>query len=68
MIGAGAVGGTIAALLARAGHDVEVTARGPHLAAIQDDGLCSSSGAWGDYTAHVVPAESGSRTSRNWRS
>ena len=52
MVGTGAVGGTIAALLARAGHDVEVTARGPHLAAIQDHGLILG-GAWGDYTAHV---------------
>lgn len=39
VIGAGAVGGLLAALLQRAGHDVEVTARGEHLAAIQRDGL-----------------------------
>lgn len=39
VIGAGAVGGLLAALLHRAGHDVEVTARGDHLAAIQRDGL-----------------------------
>jgi 2-dehydropantoate 2-reductase len=53
VVGTGAVGGTIAALLARAGHDVEVTARGPHLAAIQDHGLVLG-GAWGDYTARVA--------------
>lgn len=52
VIGAGAVGGAIAALLARAGHDVEVTARGEHLAAIQSTGI-RLRGAWGDYTATV---------------
>lgn len=52
VIGAGAVGGTIAALLARAGHDVEVTARGEHLAAIARDGI-RLDGVWGKYSAHV---------------
>ncbi|MEQ1734843.1 MAG: 2-dehydropantoate 2-reductase [Rhodoglobus sp.] len=56
VIGAGAVGGTIAALLARAGHDVEVTARGEHLAAIRQRGL-KLSGAWGEYTADVDAEE-----------
>ncbi len=37
--GAGAVGGYIAAQLARAGHRVAVIARGRHLAAMQQDGL-----------------------------
>jgi 2-dehydropantoate 2-reductase len=37
--GAGAVGGLIAAWLARAGHDVSLVARGAHLAAIRRDGL-----------------------------
>jgi 2-dehydropantoate 2-reductase len=37
--GAGAIGGVIAANLARAGLDVLVIARGPHLEAIQADGL-----------------------------
>ncbi|MBI3375704.1 MAG: 2-dehydropantoate 2-reductase [Betaproteobacteria bacterium] len=37
--GAGAVGGVIAAWLARAGHDICVVARGPHLEAIRRDGL-----------------------------
>ena len=53
IIGAGALGGTFAALLARAGHDVEVTARGAGLAAIRDDGI-RLSGGYGD--AHVRPA------------
>lgn len=39
IFGAGAVGGTIAALLARAGFKVSVIARGQHLAAIQHHGL-----------------------------
>lgn len=52
IIGAGAVGGTLAALLARAGHAVEVTARGGSLDAIRAGGL-RLTGAWGDYTAHI---------------
>ena len=38
--GAGAVGGLLAAWLARAGHDVSVVARGNHLTAIRQNGLC----------------------------
>ena len=52
VVGAGAVGGAIAALLARGGHEVEVTARGPHLEAIREHGI-RLSGACGDYTARV---------------
>lgn len=37
--GAGAIGGHLAVRLARGGADVAVLARGPHLAAIQRDGL-----------------------------
>ena len=39
IFGAGAVGGYLAVLLARAGADVSVVARGPHLAAIDRHGL-----------------------------
>lgn len=39
IIGAGAVGGFMAGHLARAGTDVVVLARGPHLAAIREKGL-----------------------------
>ncbi|WP_167140412.1 2-dehydropantoate 2-reductase [Diaminobutyricimonas sp. TR449] len=53
VLGAGAMGGTVAALLARAGHEVEVTARGPNLAAIAEHGI-RLSGAWGEYTAAVL--------------
>jgi 2-dehydropantoate 2-reductase len=37
--GAGAIGGHLAVRMARGGADVSVVARGPHLAAIQRDGL-----------------------------
>jgi 2-dehydropantoate 2-reductase len=39
VIGAGAIGGTLAAQMALAGHEVAVLARGAHLAAIVEDGL-----------------------------
>jgi 2-dehydropantoate 2-reductase len=53
VIGAGAVGGSLAALLARAGHEVTVTARGAATAAIEADGIVLS-GAWGDFVARVT--------------
>ena len=56
VIGAGAVGGAIAALLARSGHEVEVTARGQHLKVIQGGGI-RLTGAWGDFTADVAAGE-----------
>jgi 2-dehydropantoate 2-reductase len=39
VFGAGAIGGYVAVQLARAGQDVSVVARGPHLAAIRERGL-----------------------------
>jgi 2-dehydropantoate 2-reductase len=39
VVGAGAVGGVVAARLRRSGHNVVVVARGPHLAAITESGL-----------------------------
>ena len=39
IFGAGAIGGYMGALLAQAGTDVTLIARGPHLAAMQKDGL-----------------------------
>lgn len=56
VVGAGAVGGAIAALLSRVGHEVEITARGAHLEAIQEHGIILT-GAWGDYRAQVDAAE-----------
>lgn len=40
--GAGAIGGTIGARAFQAGYDVALIARGPHLAAIQENGLVFS--------------------------
>lgn len=52
VIGAGAVGGAIAAVLHRGGHEVEVTARGAHLEAIRENGI-TLTGHWGGYVAQV---------------
>jgi 2-dehydropantoate 2-reductase len=52
VIGAGAIGGTIAGLLAHAGHEVQVVARGEQLAALTSNGL-RLTGDWGDFTVHV---------------
>ena len=56
VIGAGAIGGAIAALAVKAGHEVEVTARGAHLEAIRSGGI-RLTGAWGDVTAAVEAGE-----------
>jgi 2-dehydropantoate 2-reductase len=56
VLGAGAVGGVLAALLDRAGHEVTVTARGEHLAAIRSTGL-QLTGHWGTHTARVDARE-----------
>ena len=47
ILGAGAIGGLLAARLAAAGVDVTVIARGPHLAAMQAKGLRLVSGSVG---------------------
>ncbi len=39
IFGAGAIGGLLAVRMANAGYDVSVVARGPHLAAIKENGL-----------------------------
>lgn len=56
VIGAGAIGGTIAARLDAVGHDVTVTARGANLAAIREHGL-QVRGAFGAHTAQVAALE-----------
>ncbi len=53
IIGTGGVGGSIAAFLALAGHDVTCIARGAHLKAMQDNGLKLKSGLKGEQTVHV---------------
>ena len=50
------MGGAIAARLAGIGHEVEVTARGPHLAAIREGGI-RLRGAWGTIDASVIASE-----------
>jgi 2-dehydropantoate 2-reductase len=54
VVGAGAIGGFIAAALARAGVDVAVVARGEHLAAIRRNGLIL---VQSDLGAFSVPVE-----------
>lgn len=54
VFGAGAVGGYLAVLLARAGADVSLVARGPHLAAIRGRGLTLLAGE--DAVGVDVPA------------
>ncbi len=44
VVGAGAIGGLLAVKLARAGEEVTVVARGPHLAAIRERGLALREG------------------------
>ena len=56
VIGAGAVGGAIAARLAGSGHEVEVTARGVQLEAIREGGI-HLRGKWGELDAAVTAAE-----------
>jgi 2-dehydropantoate 2-reductase len=56
IIGAGALGGMFAALLTRAGHDVEVTARGGGLEAVREHGI-RLSGGYGDVHTRVAAAE-----------
>ncbi|MBC7443185.1 MAG: ketopantoate reductase family protein [Ramlibacter sp.] len=56
VIGAGALGGTFATLLARAGHEVTVTARGPALAVIRAEGI-SLTGGFGDVRQRPLALE-----------
>lgn len=56
VFGAGAIGGFIAAALARSGADVCVVARGDHLAAIRERGLHVTSDL-GEFTVRVPAAE-----------
>lgn len=56
VIGAGAIGGVIAARLDAVGHDVTVTARGENLAAIREGGL-RIKGGYGEHTARVAALE-----------
>jgi 2-dehydropantoate 2-reductase len=53
IVGAGAIGGFLGAHLARAGQEVVLIARGPHLAAMRAGGITIRAGDGGDdFTAH----------------
>lgn len=56
VVGAGAMGGTLAALLHQAGHEIEVAARGVNLRRIRERGL-RLEGERGEHTAAVSAAE-----------
>src|SRR5439155_26533579 len=56
--GAGAVGGLIAAWLARSGHEVSAVARGAHLEAIRRDGLRIRDRASGSVETLKIKADS----------
>jgi 2-dehydropantoate 2-reductase len=58
IVGAGAIGGFLGAKLALAGEDVTLIARGPHLAAIQRDGLKLLLADGGEAVANGVRATS----------
>ena len=64
MMGSGGVGGFVGARLLETGHDVTFVARGAHLAAMQDRGLCmlSEDGSRRVLRVNVVerPADAGS--------
>jgi 2-dehydropantoate 2-reductase len=56
VVGAGAIGGFLAGVLARSGNEVVVVARGAHLAAIRKNGLAVS-GDLGSFTVRVTAAD-----------
>jgi 2-dehydropantoate 2-reductase len=57
--GAGAIGGYIGALLAKAGADVVLFARGPHLKAMQERGLRVIGGEGGDFEVRFTAPPGG---------
>jgi len=56
ILGAGAIGGVVAGYLARASRDVLLLARGDHLAAIRERGLCVQAPD-GTFTARLAVAD-----------
>ena len=60
VVGLGAVGGLIAARLARAGHQVSALARGDTLARVRAEGIAVD-GASGSFTARVAVSDDASR-------
>jgi 2-dehydropantoate 2-reductase len=56
IVGAGAIGAFAGAMLARAGEDVTLIARGPHLRAMQEHGV-RVRGEIGDFAAHPTATD-----------
>jgi len=56
VVGAGGTGGYYGGALAKAGHDVTMIARGPHLAAIKSGGLQLNTVLMGDYHLDNIAA------------
>jgi 2-dehydropantoate 2-reductase len=56
IVGAGAIGSVLGALLARAGEDTTLIGRQDHVTAIQKDGL-SVDGALGEFTVQIAATE-----------
>jgi len=65
IIGAGGVGGFLGAMLARAGHQVGLLARGPHLAAITQSGLQLESRQFGAFTVTPAATDNAAQLGRN---
>ena len=65
VIGAGGIGGFLGALLAHAGHDVRLLARGPHLAAIRENGLTLESRQFGSLTVRPAATDRPGELGRN---
>ena len=57
VVGAGGTGGYYGGALARAGHDVVMIARGPHLAAIQANGMQLNTMLLGDFHLDVAATD-----------
>lgn len=64
VVGAGAIGGFIAAALARAGEDVAVVARGEHLSVIAEKGITLVHSDFGPFTARVDASDDISKLGR----
>jgi len=53
VFGAGAIGSTVGGMLARAGHDVVLVGREPHMATVAKNGL-RITGIWGEHTVRKL--------------
>ena len=60
VFGAGAVGSTVGGMLARAGHEVTLVGRNPHMMRIAASGL-RIKGLWGDHLVKNLRAMTSTR-------